>query len=536
MNLEESRITVNYSYPDNMDWEYTAHMERIDFDKECALDIETGNGFIIAPPKTTIKKDIKDPDGIFSPKFGQKLGDLNPFIDRYSCECGNLKSRINNGIECPICHTKCKSVGDNFKMFGWIKLKPEYPIIHPDIYVNLDSFFGRSKYDKKSRNREKGSKLRNIIEYDIPIDLNGNESELISIEKPDEPFFGKGMIYFYNHFDEIMHYYYQKNPKKKELYDDIMKDREKVFTHSLPVFTTHLRPMDISSGSMYFERCTAIYNMMVKEAHHVNRTDTKANRTPKVKAQELFKLQMKFNELYTEVVQILNGKRGQLRMLVGGRYNFSARCVIRQEPSLRIDYIKLPYKALVIILKAQIENLLHRMYNISFQEAYDRWERSLDKIDPIILKILNSLIEHGHVNPETGETEPGIPFIINRNPTINYGSIIQVFCVGINLNDFTMAISLQVLKGLGADFDGDVLNIMLLINQAFYIRAYQIFNPRNCMYISRSNGMCNKDVLPQRDTLINSNTIVGLVKDKYSQDDLKMITKLLDINQTNPVH
>jgi hypothetical protein len=48
--------------------------------------------------------------------------------------------------------------------------------------------------------------------------------------------------------------------------------------------------------------------------------------------------------------------------------------------------------------------------------------------------------------------------------------------------------------------------------------------------------MCNKDVLPQRDTLINSNTIVGLVKDKYSQDDLKMITKLLDINQTNPVH
>jgi len=77
---------------------------------------------------------------------------------------------------------------------------------------------------------------------------------------------------------------------------------------------------------------------------------------------------------------------------------------------------------------------------------------------------------------------------------------------------------------------------MLLINQAFYIRAYQIFNPRNCMYISRSNGMCNKDVLPQRDTLINSNTIVGLVKDKYSQDDLKMITKLLDINQASPVH
>ena len=52
----------------------------------------------------------------------------------------------------------------------------------------------------------------------------------------------------------------------------------------------------------------------------------------------------------------------------------------------------------------------------------------------------------------------GLPFIINRNPTIQYGSILRVKCVGINLN-YTMSISLLVLKGLAADFDGDTLNI-----------------------------------------------------------------------------
>ena len=308
---ETNRITINYSYPNDDKFEYNARMERIDFDKECEHDLLINEGFIISNPKTTIKKDIKDPNGIFSPAFGQKLGDMNPFIDRYSCSCGNLKSRINNGIECPVCHTICKFVDDDFKMFGWIKLNDEYPIIHPDIYKQLDNLFGKSKYDKKSRNRQKGSKLRNILDYDIPIDVNGNEVPEEDIpEKPGEPFYGRGMLYFIAHFDEILEFYHAQNPKKEDIYQDIILDRDKVFVHSLPVFTSHLRPMDISAGSMYFEKCTAIYNMMVKLAHRVNKSKTKVDRTTKAKSQQLFNLQMKFIELYDEVVNILSGKRG----------------------------------------------------------------------------------------------------------------------------------------------------------------------------------------------------------------------------------
>lgn len=416
---EFERIKINYSYPDNTEYDYFAQIERIDFDKECEIDLISGNGFIVSTPQTTIKKDIKDPDGIFSPKFGQKLGDLDPFMERYSCECGNLKGRINRGIECPVCHNICKFVDDNFKMFGWIKLEPEYPIIHPDLYIQIDNLFGKSKYNKKSKNRTKGSKLQNIIEYDIPIDLNGNELNPETNAKPDEPFFGRGMLYFIENFDMIINYYYSKNPKKKDLYDDIMRDRDKIFTHSIPVFTSHLRPMDISAGSMYFEKCTAIYNMIVRLAARANKKRTRADRNPKTKNQTLFNLQMKYNELYKEIVAILNGKKGQIRMLAGGRYNFSSRCVIKQDTQVRIDQIKLPYKALVIIHKAQIENILHRLYNISFQEAYDRWYSAISEVDPIIVKILESMISNGHTNPETGKIERGISYIINRNPTIN---------------------------------------------------------------------------------------------------------------------
>ena len=88
--------------------------------------------------------------------------------------------------------------------------------------------------------------------------------------------------------------------------------------------------------------------------------------------------------------------------------------MIRQDPSLRIDQIRLPYVALVIILRGQIENILHRQYNISYQEAYTRWYNAQAEYDPIIGQILDYLIANGVPDPETGENQ-GLPFIINRN-------------------------------------------------------------------------------------------------------------------------
>ena len=80
-------IQINYSYPKSDEYDFVSYMERIDFDQEKEDDIRKGNGFIISSPKATIKKDVKNPDGIFSTRFGQRLGDVNPFIEigRASC-------------------------------------------------------------------------------------------------------------------------------------------------------------------------------------------------------------------------------------------------------------------------------------------------------------------------------------------------------------------------------------------------------------------------------------------------------------------
>ena len=80
-------------------------------------------------------------------------------------------------------------------------------------------------------------------------------------------------------------------------------------------------------------------------------------------------------------------------------------------------------------------------------------------------------------------------------------------------------------------FDGDVLNILLPINQTFIKLTWEKFNPRNAMYISRNDGYFNSDVSMQRDTLINANTLARLGRDTYSQEDLANFDRLMELKK-----
>lgn len=396
-------MKVKYSYPDNPDYDIVSFLERIDFENEKIDDLQKNKGFIIQASKST-KKEIKNPDGIFSSRYGSKLGDDNPYQDRYSCSCGALKGSMNRGLVCQVCNTQCKYIDDDFSIFGWIEIDKEYAVMNPVMFKQLDGFFGRSKYikDKKSK---RGSVLRNMLDFDPEIDKDGH---IVGYkEKKGEPFYGIGMIEFKKRFDEILEFYYNKN-HKKDVYDDIIADKHLIFINSVPVFTTLLRPMDIIGKSMYYEKTNELYNIMAKQAKYINRNKRSMDRNLTLKNQQLFRFQSKYMELYDEVVEILSGKKGELRTLVSGRFNFSSRNVIKQNPNLRIDQVELPYAELVITEEQRIINILHRTYNITYQEAYNQWFKAVGKVDPIVVNILQDLIKSSC----NGE---GIPVIINRN-------------------------------------------------------------------------------------------------------------------------
>jgi len=55
-----------------------------------------------------------------------------------------------------------------------------------------------------------------------------------------------------------------------------------------------------------------------------------------------------------------------------------------------------------------------------------------------------------------------------------------------------------------------------------------VFNPRNNMYISKNDGMFNNAVNHQRDTIINTQTLLKLSRKNYSKDNLQKILSIVN--------
>jgi DNA-directed RNA polymerase beta' subunit len=380
-------------------------LERIDLDKEKDNDLRTGNGFIIFQHQN-IKKDLKEPNGIFSTRFGSTLNDSNPFINKYKCSCGYTMGKINNGMTCPICNTKVKFVDDNYDLFGWTVLKDEYCIIHPNLYKELETIIGTEK-------------LYNIIK---PIDNKNEDGFTIEENKQvkDEPYKGKGILWLRDNFETVLDYYYNNSSNKKaktDTYLDLLENKDKIFTHSIPIFTTLLRPFKLDGGNFVFNDINGLYNMIVKLVHDINMNTLRIHRKKKPKLQLLYDLQYKLNKVYAEVENILSGKKGIFRGVFGGRFNFSSRCVIIPDDTLKVDQVKLSYFALVGLLEQRIINVLVKSYNMSYDEAHNIWYYATIQEDQRVRNIIQSLIDDGQ----------GIPILINRPicgwvlPTEMYG-------------------------------------------------------------------------------------------------------------------
>lgn len=287
-------IQVNTRYSENSLFDYSTKLERVNLDQSRRHDILNGDGFIVTSRKN-IKEDVKDPNGIFSVKYGPGLQDVNAFGNRYRCKCGHTTQRFYHGLTCPVCGTKVEYRDENFGMFGYICLKDPYYLIHPNLFNSIAFFIGEREF-------------MNII---TPVHKKDEDGHDIPIIPPkDEPYFGIGMIDFHDRFDEIIEYYRGKRPNKMDYYENIIDDRDKVFTQSVPVFTIHLRPYRIDGDMLHFEGTNAIYKVMTKLASDINMDKTKMDKKIKPKNQLLFDFQMKFKELYDELTKILSGKKG----------------------------------------------------------------------------------------------------------------------------------------------------------------------------------------------------------------------------------
>ena len=499
-------LKINGNYPFNVPlnekgqplYKFETWITPINFDEECEKDIITGNGFYITK-KQDIKKDIRSEDSIFSSRYGLQIDDMTPFGDIYKCKCGRTMMKINNGFLCPICHTKVRYVSNDFTITGWIKMN-EYTIIHPNMFKKLVAFIGKKNLDA-------------IINFDSKINEDG-----FTVKKDvskSNPFIGIGFEEMKEKFDEILEFFknkYKSNSNKMAYYEDIIEYKDIVFTHCLPVYTSQLRPFSIKQNRFNFEGNNALYNVIAGLAAKLNKSKIYSRGRAKPTNQILYDIQMKYMEIYADLEKIIAQKKGYIRSLNGGRCNFTARNVIIPDPDLRIDEIILPYPTLVELMSLTIINILSKTYAPS--EAYRIWDESRIEYNPMIADLIQNIINNQYV-----------AVILNRNPSISPASIIQLHVVGVTKDDtYSCHVPHEILKSMGADFDGDTLNIMLIINDDFLLNAAKLFNPRLSMQVSYNDGMFNGRMALQTDTMICINSFTQLGIDEITEEEYMMIS------------
>lgn len=384
------KLLPEYYNPDTLG----CRTEEINWDEEFKSDILTGKGFIAyeRPFDKTRKKNM---NGIHSPRFGTSFEDDNAFAERYRCQCGNMIGKIYEGETCKDCGTKVQFVDTDLKIFAWYHIKHGYKIIQPSMYKKIEALIGKTY-------------LADMIEFKYEMDLNGY------FQLPDEklrnknPYYGIGMLKFREKFDEILDWALKRKKMKRDLYDNIKENRDKVFASNIPIYSSVLRQVFLTDEDYSFTNIDKKYNSLMANINVLNKEAEVNISTVKTINLALFKAQKKINLLYSYIFKIVNQKEGHIREnILGGRINFSARNVIIPDTTLRAHEIKLPYLTFLELYKPEIINVIMRLYNTTLTAAINKWNKAQMGFDETVYEVMKYLIKH---------TKGGCVCLVNRNP------------------------------------------------------------------------------------------------------------------------
>lgn len=408
--------------------------KRRNWDGDFYRDLNANNGFIITEPADITLDGIKRKSlyGARSVLYGSTYEDEQSFTDRFRCECGRLQGRVNEGRICPFCEQEVKSEGININFTGWISLG-DACVINPLYYNILSETIGKNIFPDILRPREK-------------VDRDGHRSKITKEDfdedfTPSSPFAYIGIDEFRLRFFEVIRYFIDVFKKKKKTQkvktlEKVRKESMNVFISHIPIYSTFLRPQSATSESFYYTGIDRIINPLYNLSEQVKVClDIERGLI-------LYKIQKRVNDLWNLNFSLLNEKDGHIRdQIMGGGLNFSSRNVICPDITLRDNEVDLSYHTFWILFKMKIIQYLKVIYNCTLAQAKDIWFQNHHYSDHMA-KIMQYI-----VNKEK------LCVIINRNPTLNYYSILRmrIRFIKPDDDDYCLSVPMSVLPGLNAD-------------------------------------------------------------------------------------
>lgn len=375
-----------------------------------------------------------------------------------SCQCGELKGNYYLNTVCSRCNSRVSaSVEDNISFLLWSKqVEGVEKYISPYL---LSVLLDRYKITRPPTA---------IVEYLIlpPNKLTKRQPKqnLHRLEKLDMLLASLGIPKGYNSF--VANFYtiipileaeFVKGPKEEseEFVQWLIDNQANIFSEYLPYPNNIMFVMDSNPLGRFIDR--EVINP-INTIRRMTGIDLQT-RSNNIKQQRVAKSLVELSKFYHNYMKSkIFPKPGLIRQHVSStRSHFTARGVITSIPGPhQYDEIHLPWSMSVTLFRPHVLSGLYKRgygYNqaIAFMMEHNR------TYHPLMDEIFNDIIK---------ASGSGVRVMFNRNPGLHRGSIqtVRVTKVKTDRDDNTISMSYLIAKSFNADFDGDALNLALVLS------------------------------------------------------------------------
>jgi hypothetical protein len=432
-----------------------------------------------------------------------------------TCGCGALTGKFNEGQRCiePGCPDPVvkRVLDQEYQSLVWFSNPlPGAKFINPIFWYRFNANFSSKDFDI----------LRYMVDKRYqPLIPAGSRSEQLA-QYLDDIVPERSLQYLtrdYNTFKTVMTKFYtpemakilssgkpsrdQRIEQMKDFLELLELEGPKVLTKYLPYPSKWAMVTEQSGGNTFTDPTMLCAIDAAKTMASVENAIRPL--TPATLNARLVNVQSMMSQFYAEFIQhTLSGKPGLFRRQLGStRTPWSGRVVIIPLPGPHVyDEIHTPWSWTIGLLRNHIEGtLLKPPYNMNPKEISLYIDYCICNYDDQMAEILETYIKNSPLG--------GIPMAILRNPTLEFLSnqFLRITRVIPDPNVYAMYISNLIIKEPNADFDGDMLQCKLCLDQV-EIDFYKRLTPSNG-FMSRysPNKVSNTIVLhPENISQINN--------------------------------
>ena len=442
--------------------------------------------------------------------------DSNTISTVPECDCGELKHRHRLGRRCSRCGTLVKDPQAKRDPLLWMeKLKGSVGFLNIEMWLNIRILLGSDIDGVRWLTDSSYNPKVDIAPHIVGIyQMLGVRSYSVFVERLDDVF-----VYMLNHtkFKNIDSTY-----EINIIREAWRKRKDVLVSKYIPLMNKKFFVMENTNMGKFT-------NLAISDVIDLVMTWIKASSEPRLNIKRVDNytagVMSKLSYIYADYYKkFINGKKGIARKhIFAARSYFTFRNVITSISGRhKYNEIHAPWVVGVTAFRPHLINKLIKN-GFTHRKASKLLFKSVNLYDPLIARLLDELIEESPFM--------GIPVIGQRNPSLLPGSAQLVYITKFKRDpyDKTVGLSVLIVKAPNADFDGDELNFIIMLDNAM-AKEFQRLSPfYNIPSLDKPYSVSGNLTLLSPSTSILNNYLSKKLEDIPSEDTISSSFALVDV-------